>query len=72
MKLDSAEASTNPLVDDVEEVKDYDEAIRHNPNDANAFYNHGIARAAIGDVTGALQDYDAAISLNPMEAGNIL
>ena len=39
--------------------------LKENPNDASAFSNRGMARAAKGDRAGALADYDRAIELDP-------
>jgi len=51
-----------------EKIRFYTEAIRLKPNYAEAFYNRGIARAATGDVDGALKDYGEAIRLKPDDA----
>ena len=49
-------------------LQDYTEAIRLEPDNADAFLNRGIARADKGDVDGALQDYTEAIRLKPDDA----
>ena len=54
-------AATNPE----EEIRFYTEAIRLNPNYANAFMNRGVAWYDRGDLEGALQDYEDAIRLAP-------
>ena len=46
-------------------IKDYDTAIRLNPNDAYAFYVRGWSKARIGQYNDAIKDYDTAIRLNP-------
>ena len=46
----------------------YDEAIRLNPQYAEAYNNRGIAKHTKNDLEGAIQDYDEAIRLNPQEA----
>ncbi|MGA2992697.1 MAG: tetratricopeptide repeat protein, partial [Candidatus Korobacteraceae bacterium] len=51
-----------------EELRFYTEAIRLNPDHADAFINRGVARRAKGDVEGALQDYNEAIRLKPDDA----
>jgi tetratricopeptide (TPR) repeat protein len=40
-------------------------AIHLNPHHPNFFYNRGNARAALGDLTGAIADFTEAIRLNP-------
>ena len=50
-------------------IRDYDEAIRLNPNYYRAYYNRSIARLNTGDLDGALDDANEAIRLNPQSAG---
>ncbi|MBI2136362.1 tetratricopeptide repeat protein [Candidatus Woesearchaeota archaeon] len=45
----------------------FNQAIKLNPNDANAYNNRGNAKRKKGDLEGALEDYDTAIKLNPNE-----
>lgn len=45
--------------------KDYDKAIKLNPNNAQAYYMRGYRKYQRGDDEGALADFDKAISLNP-------
>jgi tetratricopeptide (TPR) repeat protein len=49
-------------------IEDYDEAIRLNPQDAEAHFNRGNAYYALGELERAIEDYDAAIRLNPQLA----
>jgi tetratricopeptide (TPR) repeat protein len=51
-------------------LKDYDEAIRLNPKNANAFHNRAATWYAKKDYDHALKDYDEAIRLNPIFAGS--
>ena len=54
---------------DFENVKYYcSEIIKINPDNANAYYNRGIARSDLGDHKGAIEDYNEAIKLNPNDA----
>ena len=46
-------------------IADYNEAIRLNPNYANAYYNRGITKSELGDKEGAIADYNEAIRLKP-------
>ena len=43
-------------------------AIRLNPDDANAYYNRGLAKDKLGQHFAAIADYDIAIRLNPDDA----
>jgi len=42
-----------------------DEAIRLNPQDADAYYNRGNAYGSLGQPERAIEDYAEAIRLNP-------
>ncbi|NJL42609.1 MAG: tetratricopeptide repeat protein [Pseudanabaena sp. SU_2_4] len=46
-------------------LADLDRAIDLNPNYADAYYNRGKARTALGNPKGAIADYDRALRLNP-------
>ena len=46
-------------------IKDYDEAIRMNPNEVEAYYNSGIVKKELCDYIGAIADYSRVIELNP-------
>lgn len=46
-------------------IQDLDEAIRRNPDDAEAYVNRGIAYVAKGEYNRAIQDFDQAIRLKP-------
>ena len=47
-----------------EAIKDYNTAIRLNPNGADAYHNRGQVKAQLGQHNEAIKDYDAAIRLN--------
>jgi tetratricopeptide (TPR) repeat protein len=49
-------------------IEDYDEAIRLNPNDAEAYFNRGNAYHNLNKKKRAIEDYDKAIRLNPQFA----
>lgn len=49
-------------------IADYTEAIRLNPNFAEAYNNRGLVRNELGDKQGALADYNTAIKINPNDA----
>ncbi len=53
-------------------IQDYDQAIRLNPNDAQAFNNRGNVYVTKGQYDRAIQDYDQAIRLNPKDAKALL
>jgi tetratricopeptide (TPR) repeat protein len=46
-------------------IQDYDQAVKLNPNYADAFNNRGDAYSDEGQSDRAIQDYDQAIKLNP-------
>ncbi|MFN9615001.1 MAG: tetratricopeptide repeat protein, partial [Dolichospermum sp.] len=46
-------------------IDDYTQAIKINPNLAQAYYNRGIVRDDLGDKPGAIDDYNLAIKFNP-------
>ena len=46
-------------------IKDFDEAIRLNPQSAKAYYARGFAHQKLGRMPRANQDFDKAIRLNP-------
>ena len=46
-------------------IVDYNKAIEINPQDADAYYNRGIAKYDLGDYQGAIVDYSKAIEINP-------
>ena len=49
-------------------IQDYDQAIRLNPSNADAFNNRGVSYFHKSDYDRAIQDYDQAIHLNPNHA----
>lgn len=51
-----------------EAIQHFDQAIRLNPRDAEAYTNRGIAWRAKGDPSGAIADLDKAIKLDPKYA----
>ena len=51
-----------------EAIKNYNEAIRLNPQDAKAYNNRGIAYYYLDHLERAIEDYDKAIRLNPEDA----
>ncbi|NDA09119.1 MAG: tetratricopeptide repeat protein [Alphaproteobacteria bacterium] len=59
----------NDLKDYQAAIADYDEAIRLNPELAEAFNNRGNAKSTLEDYQGAIADYDEAIRLKPDDAG---
>ena len=51
---------------DFENVKYYcSEIIKINPDNANAYYNRGIAKGTLGDYKGEIEDYGKVIEINP-------
>jgi tetratricopeptide (TPR) repeat protein/S1-C subfamily serine protease len=55
----------NELGDKQGAIDDYNQAIKINPNDAQAYYNRGVVRDDLGDKQGAIDDYNLAIKINP-------
>lgn len=54
---------------DNEAIVDYDTAIRLKPNDADAYYNRGVAKVELSLINRARQDFETARDL-AREAGN--
>ena len=48
--------------------KDYEEAIRLDPQFASAYYNRGLAYHRLGQSERAMQDYEEAVRLDPQYA----
>ncbi|MEY2984045.1 MAG: hypothetical protein RLZZ568_662, partial [Cyanobacteriota bacterium] len=46
----------------------FSELIQRNPNDADAYFNRGIAREELHDYQGAIADQTQALTLNPQLA----
>jgi len=44
-------------------IADYNEAIRLNPQDDDAYYNRGLAKSDLGNKQGALVDFRKALEL---------
>ena len=42
-----------------------DVALRRSTQNTMAFQNHGVAKICIGDIDGAIADFDAAIQVSP-------
>lgn len=49
-------------------ILDFNQAILHNPNDANIYFNRGLVLHELGDELGALWDFDDTILRNPRHA----
>ncbi|AUJ49989.1 tetratricopeptide repeat protein [Brachyspira hyodysenteriae] len=48
-----------------EAIKDFDKAIKLNPNNSNTYNNMGIIKNYLGQYKKAIKDFDKAIELNP-------
>jgi tetratricopeptide (TPR) repeat protein len=59
--FDEALLETN----NVRKIEDYDNALRLNPNIADAYNNRGVAKKHLGRFGEAIADYDQAIQLKP-------
>ncbi|MFK0734953.1 MAG: tetratricopeptide repeat protein, partial [Gloeotrichia echinulata HAB0833] len=46
-------------------IEDYNQALKINPNDAQAYNNRGGARVNSGDFKGAIEDFNQALKINP-------
>ena len=49
-------------------IADYTQAIRLNPNDADAYYNRGNVYVKKGDFVKARADFEAALRIDPNDA----
>ena len=56
------------VVDRLRSLEEYTQAIRINPQDAEAYYNRGNARFYLGNIQGAIEDYNEAIRYNSKHA----
>ncbi|MEK0181955.1 tetratricopeptide repeat protein [Microcoleus anatoxicus] len=79
VKVPSAPVATGPKADDFfiqgedkykkgdyqGAVADYNQALRINPNYAEAYFSRGLARSDLGDKQGAIADYNEALRINP-------
>jgi tetratricopeptide (TPR) repeat protein len=67
-KLDTGPSTKPPLgyrpVDD-RAIRDLDEAVKRNPNDAEAYFNRGQTYAKRGDYQRAIRDFNQAVRINP-------
>jgi tetratricopeptide (TPR) repeat protein len=59
-------ASSGKSIELLRAIAHCDEKLRFNPMDATAYNNRGFARYNLGDLTGAEDDYNAALALNPL------
>ncbi|MBD2138227.1 tetratricopeptide repeat protein [Anabaena sp. FACHB-1237] len=55
----------NQLGDKQGAIDDYNQAIKFNPNLAQAYNNRGVVRKKLEDKQGAIEDYNQAIKINP-------
>ena len=54
-------------------IKDYSQAIRINPKDSDAFFNHAYKKKKeIGDIKGACEDWRKATDLGDEEVAKLL
>ncbi len=49
-------------------IEDYTQEIKLKPNDPDAYFYRGDARASLGDKNGAIDDYSQAIEIDPEDA----
>jgi serine/threonine protein kinase/lipoprotein NlpI len=49
-------------------IEDYTQDIKLKPNDPDAYFHRGEARASMGDKNGAIDDYSQAIEIDPEDA----
>jgi serine/threonine protein kinase len=49
-------------------IEDYTQDIKLKPNDPDAYFRRGDARASLGDKNGAIDDYSQAIEIDPEDA----
>jgi serine/threonine protein kinase len=49
-------------------IEDYTQDIKLKPNDPDAYFHRGEARASLGDKNGAIDDYSQAIEIDPEDA----
>ncbi len=49
-------------------IADYNEVIKANPQDAQAYFLRGNANYDLGDISAAIEDYNKTININPQQA----
>jgi tetratricopeptide (TPR) repeat protein len=70
-KVDVADIAAQPAVEgglDMGDTDRFEQAVAENPNDPEAYYNRGMARAKRGQEKQAIDDFNKAIQLNPQFA----
>lgn len=65
MALESADLKPEELTAIRDRVREVDEVVRKNPSDPINYNNRAILKQQLGDVAGALADYNRAIELAP-------
>ncbi|MDD1415652.1 tetratricopeptide repeat protein, partial [Dolichospermum sp. ST_con] len=58
---------SSKLVDKQGAIDDYTQAIRINPNCANAYFNRGLVRSKLGDKQGEIKDIQIAANIYKKE-----
>ena len=51
-----------------QKISDYTNAIEINPNDADAYWERGIAKEDLGDLKGAIFDYTKVLEIDPQDS----
>lgn len=64
-KLTTNDYSNQKTNKDKRLLKNYNRAIRSNPNNSSCYFNRGNLKFKLGNYQGAMKDYNAAIRLNP-------
>lgn len=64
-KISELHAQAYAEKDTSKAIELYSQIIELEPRDVLAYYNRGVAKKKVGDLQGAIQDYDKVIEINP-------
>ena len=62
--LDSQQKRIETIVETLQNIENFSQIIRNNPEGAEAYYQRGLNHQKLGDKTGAIEDYTEALHLD--------
>ncbi len=63
-KLESQQKQMETIVETLQNIENFSQLIRTNPEGADAYYQRGLNHQKLGDKTGAIEDYTEALHLD--------